>query len=86
MPISAACFSVIGDFHMFSQDDNLVFSIAFYPQNRLRAGEELPWPESLKLKVNVDLDSTILRDNKQLDRVAGGRFAEPSAKIGRAHV
>ena len=69
----------IGDFHMFSQDDNLVFSIAFYPQNRLRAGEELPWPESLKLKVNVDLDSTILRDNKQLNRVAGGRFAEPSA-------
>ena len=44
---------MIGDFHMFSQDDNLVFSIAFYPQNRLRAGEELPWPESLKLKVNV---------------------------------
>lgn len=69
----------ISDFHLFSQDDNLVFSIAFYPSNRLRAGEELPWPDSLKLKVNVDLDATILRDNKQLNRVAGGRFVEPSA-------
>jgi len=31
------------------------------------------------LKVNVDLDATILRDNKQLNRVAGGRFVEPSS-------
>ncbi|MGB1622442.1 MAG: hypothetical protein ACPHAS_07230 [Synechococcus sp.] len=69
----------ISDFHLFSQDDNLVFSIAFNPTNRLRAGEELPWPDSLTLKVNVDLDATILRDNTQLNRVAGGRFANPSA-------
>ena len=67
----------IGDFHLFTKGDNLVFSIAFNPTNRLRAGEELSWPTSLKLKVNVDLDSTITYDDDLLNDVAGGRFESP---------
>ena len=67
----------IGDFHLFTKGDNLVFSVAFNPTNRLRAGEELSWPTSLKLKVNVDLDSTITYDDDLLNDVAGGRFESP---------
>lgn len=67
----------IGDFHLFTKGKNLVFSIAFNPTNRLRAGEELSWPTSMKLKVNVDLDSTILYDDPLLNNVAEGRFESP---------
>ena len=67
----------IGDFHLFTKGENFVFSVAFNPTNRLRAGEELSWPTSMRLKVNVDLDSRIVFDDDLLNDVAGGRFESP---------
>ena len=67
----------IGDFHLFTKGENFVFSVAFNPTNRLRAGEELSWPTSMRLKVNVDLDSRIVYDDELLNNVAGGRFESP---------
>jgi hypothetical protein len=69
----------IGDFHLFSRGENLVFSIALNPTNRLRAGEDLSWPTSMKLKVSIDLDSKIVYDDELLNNVAGGRFVSPES-------
>ena len=68
----------LSDYHLYEKGENIVFSFAFNPSNKSRDGSQIPFGESQKLKVYLDFDSKISRDNQELNDVAGGSFKNPS--------